>query len=474
MSSGYLNFNGYLNFSGYLYGCGYLYGAGYVYGGAYLYGGQTGVFLQGAALQAQGKLMEAVEAYADDAGKAPNSPAMLFRDLAQHLHEELGKLKSPRRATRTDRKSAGRKRLGQPSLLISVPVWGKDYNDSLGNILLRTLLAPGNLPDVACRREIILELVTRESDADAIRALPALREIGSVAEVRIVCWPDRLFASHPQAPDFHYRLFGSMHHYSILRARAEGGMDVMPLCADHVFSRGALGQIDAYLGSGSKLVASAALRIDKRRWAPALLAELNGLPATRHLDFLPRRLVDDAIRYMHPVTRHLIVSKPFNSLPFPLLFAKPDGFAVHSFVLHPIAISADILRPENEYDFNTVDGTFLSRVMPYRNPKRHVTILGQNDEAYVFEASESGNLQETQLAPGFSAEMIARYFYDWRSGEIEALYKHMFRTPIRFYAAREKVTQEFHDIEENAVVAEIMGHIEGWEAERKKAARTAA
>ena len=70
--------------------------------------------------------------------------------------------------------------------------------------------------------------------------------------------------------------------------------------------------------------------------------------------------------------------------------------------------------------------------------------------------------------------MIARYFYDWRSGEIEALYKHMFRTPIRFYAAREKVTQEFHDIEENAVVAEIMGHIEGWEAERKKAARTAA
>ena len=470
MSNGYLNFDGYLNFSGYLYGCGYLYGAGYVYGAAYLYAGQPMAVLQGAALQAQGKLKEAAEAYAEDARNLPDSPASLHRDLLRFVREELERIEVSRPLARsaTDR-SKGR-RGARPPLLISVPVWGMSYIGSLGSLMLRTLLAPGNLPAVAARREVILELITRDSDAAAIEALPAVRDVARLATVRVVPWPDRLFGSHPQAPDFHYRLFGAMHHVSIMRARAEGGMDVMPLCADHLLSSEALHQVDAYLAAGSKMVLSAAMRIDKRRWQAALLSELNGSPVARHLDLAPRQLVDYAVRYMHPVTRQLIVSdrrRPFNRLPFPLLFPKPDGFAAHSFVLHPIAVAADLVRQRVDYDFNTVDGAFLSHILPHAQPEGMIRILGQNDEAYVFEASEPGNLQEQQLAPCFSAEDIAQYFYGWRSGRIEALYKRLFRTPVRFYTAKERVAVEANCPDEAAIVAEILGHIARWEGESR-------
>jgi hypothetical protein len=474
MYDGYLNFNGYLNFSGYLYGCGYLYGSGYVYGGSYLYAGQQPVLLQGAVLQAQGKVKEAAEAYAEDARKLPESPAALYRNLLRFVQQELDGIAASRTAAGKGRPSGGRTAAVRPPLLISVPVWGRDYIGSLDSLMLRTLLAPGNLPAVAGGRPIILELQTRESDARRIESLPALRDVARLATVRIVPWPDRLFAPHPLAPDFHYRLFGAMHHCAIMRARAAGGMDVMPLCADHIFSSAALGQIDAYLAAGRKMVLSAGLRLDKRRWTAALLGALNGRATLPYLELAPRRLVDDAIRHMHPVTRQLIVAdpdRPFNSLPFPLIFPKPDGFAVHSFVLHPIAISAGLVRRSAALDFNTVDGAFLSRILPHRRPEKQIAVLGCDDEAYVFEASEPGNMQERQLAPSFSTEQIARYFYDWRSGRIEDLYKLMFRTQIRFRAEEERFAACANDLDEDTVVGDILAHIAGWEGGRSGPAR---
>lgn len=263
-----------------------------------------------------------------------------------------------------------------------------------------------------------------------------------------------------------------MHHCSIMRACADGGMDVMPLCADHVFSEGALRTIDAYLASGYKMILSAALRIDKRRWAAGLLDESNSGVARRWLNIPPRQLVDYAVRYMHPVTRRLIVSddkQPFGPLPFPLLFPHDEGFTAHSFVLHPTAVSADLVRRQIAYDFHTVDGAFLSRILPDESPGTKIKILGENDEAYVFEASEPGNLQEERLAPCFHPEAIARYFFDWRSGQIEPLYKTLFRTPIRFRTGQETVPFHVREKSADTVVPEILWHIGGWERELRRA-----
>ena len=360
-------------------------------------------------------------------------------------------------------------------MLISVPVWGRSYIASMGNFLIRTLLAPENLPAVAKRRPILVEFSTRASDAEILRTSRAVQDIGRFAQVGVVRYPDHLFQSHPQAPDFNYRLFGAMHHMSIFRAKAMGDMDVVMLCADHIFSDKALGQIDAYLEAGFKMVVSAGMRIDKDAWLPALLNDLNRAPVQDYLAFPPRQLVDYAVRFMHPVTKRLVVSshtRPFGGLPFPLYFPNRDGFSAHSFVLHPVAVAAELVQREIPYDFNTVDGAFLTRILLGQDHETVVAILGSEEEAHLFEASEPDNLQNAQAVPCFSEERVAKYFFDWRVGDVEPVYRWFFRQGIPFRTETEDISRSSNDVDENSSVKAILDHIASWEYVRTDSAAT--
>jgi hypothetical protein len=417
-----------------------------------------------ADLLAKGMLKAAVDVYAETAAADPDSPAKLYHNLLDFVHRQVTKMEGFKQATaRADTETA---------LLVSVPVWGERYIAGMGAFLIRSLLAPGNLPAVAHGRKVALEFSTRASDAAALESSGAFRDVAKVAHVSVIPYPDHLFQSHPRARDFNYRIFGAMHHLSILRARAIGNMDVVLFCADHILSDGAFAAIDAKLKAGAKLVVSAGMRIDKQAWLPALLRDLNTEAVKEHLALPPRRLVDYAIRYMHPVSRHLIASihtRPFGGLPFPLYFPHPDGFTAHSFVLHPVAVAAAFVQRETNYDFNTVDGAFLTRVLAGQNHEAVVAFLGRDEEAHLFEVSEPANIQEAQMVAYFSPEQIAKYFFKWRAGKVESVYRWFFRQPIRFRGDKARIKLAPDDIDESKTVESILGYIGAWEGAQSAA-----
>lgn len=412
----------------------------------------------GALFLSKGMLDAAVDAYSEDARRYPESPAPLYFDLLSHVQRQVREIErfKPRCAP------SGRR----AALLISVPVWGENYIASMGNFLIRTLLAPDNLPAVARDREVFVEFSTRTSDATALSTSRAFQDLEKIVHARIVRYPDHLFRGHRGVPDFNYRLFGAMHHMAILRARALGGIDVAMLCADHVLSDGTFTVIESHLRAGQKMVVSAGMRINRQKWLPVLLNDLNAVPAQKYLSFRPRQLVDYALNYMHPVTERLIASKntkPFGGLPFPLYFAKPDGVVAHSFVLHPIVVTADLVAREINYDFNTVDGAFLTRILVGHDHEKAVAVLGRDEEAHLFEVSEPDNLQENQAVPFFSTTEIAKYLYRWRAGDIEPVYRWFFQQPIRFCSEFATISERYRDVDENEVVEAILRIIAEWE-----------
>ena len=142
-------------------------------------------------------------------------------------------------------------------------------------------------------------------------------------------------------------------------------------------------------------------------------------------------------------------------------------------MLHPVIVTADLVQREISYDFNTVDGAFLTRILLGHDHATTVAVLGRDEEACLFEVSEPDNLQENQVVPFFSTKEIAKYFFRWRAGDIEPIYRWFFRQPIRFRADSEAVPERFHDMDEAEVIEAILRIIAEWEGSDNRVAASA-
>jgi hypothetical protein len=170
-------------------------------------------------------------------------------------------------------------------------VWGAEFTDRFASVTLRSLLAPGNLPDLAAAHPVVYDIHATATDLERLAAHPIFRRAAQIAEFRLHVFP--IAQIDPRNPSSHWILW----HRGA--ARLSDADDVLiTVAADHLFSRGTLlrwaelflrGNL-AMFGSGVQVVAETIEEEVARTFPPA-----------QPIDLPIEALHDLMFRHLHPV-----------------------------------------------------------------------------------------------------------------------------------------------------------------------------
>lgn len=112
-------------------------------------------------------------------------------------------------------------------------VWGPEFTDRFARITLRSLLAPGNLPDLAAAHRVAYAIHTTAADAERLRADPIFQQVAELVEMRVHVFA--LTQIDPRNPSSHWILW----RRGALQLRDSDDV-LITVAADHLFSRGTL------------------------------------------------------------------------------------------------------------------------------------------------------------------------------------------------------------------------------------------
>jgi hypothetical protein len=272
----------------------------------------------------------------------------------------------------------------QPGAIrLSIPVWGETYATAVCQNLLRSLLAPGNVPALAKEAAVTIELSTRESDRRTLEASPVLAALRQHAEIAFFVIPDHLTAS--DAPcDFAYWVMSAAHYGSAERARRSGG-SVSFLTADMVLADGSLRAARRFIADGASAVLVRALEVDRE-----VLQRRGGEGAALQLspDELVRLALDE-IRTKLP--------KDWNGRSgMPLEVAScawlpiDGGIAVHGFHFLPLLVAPALIGRPFDFDLLTVDTRFMRLALGEAPPDGRIKTVDDAAEIAVVSTMRTG------------------------------------------------------------------------------------
>jgi len=301
--------------------------------------------------------------------------------------------------------------MNEVALHFVTPVWGSEYTRTFLEVTLPTLLAPGNIPAVPNLKECVYRIYTAPEDEALIRdstAYAALTSLVRTEFVQIRQENDKYVTSSDC-----YRI--ALAHASAARSAA------LLLIPDMVFADGGIRSIVRLLKDGKRAVLVMGLRAFKETMVPEVCAEFS-----HHGCIIvpPRALVRVGMRHLHSIMLDHIYesdSEAFN--PSVICWrAGSEGFLVHTFHLHPVAVfpNDSSLRFEGTIDDDLVEAGRFDR--------EEIHIVTDSDELGWFEISRRDHFARGPINRQLD-QIVA--WMDWATTEYHRL---VFRTPIRIHA----------------------------------------
>jgi hypothetical protein len=271
----------------------------------------------------------------------------------------------------------------RPAYVISSVVWGPSYIDNYLNYMVRSLLAPGNLPGLR-DYEIYFSIVTTPEGRDRIRQHRAYGDMCAYGQVHFFLFPEELTeVGNPTAPgDAYYQLYGVMDHVSIAFAKALGaGIFLLPV--DCIVATGSLRGMVARIEQGYEAVGMTNLVAKREHFLPQLDKEFGTAPV---LAAAPRQLANLALTCLHQESFGNLVTpeNPDFSLWARDMFWPTDG-GIHSRCLfvHPLCVSATAIGRDFQQCFKWVDRYLASALFPEEVDFEKFYLVRHTDEAYI-------------------------------------------------------------------------------------------
>ena len=272
---------------------------------------------------------------------------------------------------------------GRPAYVISSVVWGASYIDNYLNYMIRSLLAPGNLPGLR-DYAVHFSIVTTPEGADRIRQHRAYGDMCAYGHVHFFLFPEELTeVGNPTAPgDAYYQLYGVMDHVSIAFAKALGaGIFLLPV--DCVVAAGSLRGMAARIEQGYEAVGMTNLVAKREQFLPQLDKLLGTAPV---LAAAPRQLANLALTCPHQESFGNVVApdNPDFSLWARDMFWPTEG-GIHSRCLfvHPLCVSAEAIGRDFKQCFKWVDRYLASALFPEAADFEKFYLVRHTDEAYI-------------------------------------------------------------------------------------------
>ena len=301
---------------------------------------------------------------------------------------------------------------GRKLIYFSLVCWGQKYVDLLGATSLPSLLSPRNLPTLASDNDLVIEIVTNASDADAIADLAALRRLSEIARVRIFTFPTEC---EPHQNALPYVTFGYGAHSTIRRAQNHGA-DLIFLLPDVIFSDGCFETVAGLVTDEKRVIMTDGLNA---RATPVLraIAPFRSTDGTV-LTIDPAALCAIAARWLMKRTRENYFDPDADvspKLPARLCFQEPDGVSVHSFHKMPLYVSHAAFKEIRNFHYTTPDGAFAESVLSNVTQEQAIQ-FERIDQAVLLEIND----QDGAVSPPTERnviDVIAEYFRDFYYSE---------------------------------------------------------
>jgi hypothetical protein len=321
-----------------------------------------------------------------------------------------------------------------------VVFWGIHFRCYFANVLLRSLLAPGNLPVLARSDGHKLLICCPEDDWLAVRAHPAFAAATHYVEfVHIPLEPpphgrhpvDHMSVGHRRAVEtcFEAKVYGSLLH------------------PDMLFADGFVASLCRHVVAGTQALLVPALRLAQSR----LFTNL-GLDADRDagdaLVFSPRAIAAASIESLHDEIVECEIEGPrFSLLPNSVWWrASQGGVLVHSFSWSPVLMdySAVTQHVIEGLGGPLADGDYVARNM---HPDARITFVADSDDI-VFASwtpdavgARDGGRSILQNMPVFGRALrraILRRAYRYYTHDLYPYGDHVkakgFHVPLKFHA----------------------------------------
>lgn len=304
-----------------------------------------------------------------------------------------------------------------PRIHYVMAVWGARYCRTLIDIVLPTLLSPGNLPACRHRATSVFKFQTLPEDAAWLAGQPLVARLRELIEVEfdVIHPEDRACVTQESA----YYAMSVFHRHAIRRAIPENAYMVF-MTADAIVSDGSFRTLERYAEQGADCVVLCGVRclLDDAR--PELLAALEagqGLSA--------RWMTDLLLRHPHPLAQAMTWGAPvFNSgFPGHLYWFGENGILAHGWHLHPWMIRA---TPGTDDFLSTIDADYVAKA---HEAGLKIHTVQDSDEVCVVELSPRGHLAEVLLKEG---PMDVPRVLNWAAQCCKPVHRAFFRQPIVF------------------------------------------
>jgi len=262
-------------------------------------------------------------------------------------------------------------------------VWGNVYIDNYLDYMVRSLLAPGNLPGLE-GRDLHFSILTTPAGRARIEAHPAYVSMRHYARVHIFMFPEDLTAiSDPTNPSYaYYQLYGAMDHMNIAFCR-EFGSHAFFLPVDCIVARNTLTNLLHYVENGYDAVGMTNMVAKREHFLPRLDAMFGAAPT---LDVSGRQLADLALLSLHQETYgNMVIPENENWSRWARDMFWPVHGGVHArcVYVHPLCVSGQALRRDFDMMYKWVDLTLAACLFTTPADYPRFKLVSNTEEAYI-------------------------------------------------------------------------------------------
>ncbi len=321
-------------------------------------------------------------------------------------------------------------------LYFTVVFWGRVYREYFTDLLLASVLAPGNIPALNPARGTKFLIATTRDDWDAIHGHPLFQRLRAYVEPVLFELTIR-----PEEQTFTGKMRIMSRGQALMAARCyEDRACGMYLAPDAIFSDGSVAALERLVDAGKKLVLAAAVRFQYEEAIPELAREGYLVPG-RSFTIGSRDLMRIVLRHLHSEALRFEYDAPwFADEPVGVFWWVPrgEGMLIHNFQWAPLIVDYGALPKHDTSTFEnwTLDGDYI-----YRNfrDESDVYVVTDTDEVAYLSFTKETDLH-FELTPYLAGK--PKWFADWfkvrlvrwfRDLRMDPLKQRIFRMPAYFH-----------------------------------------
>lgn len=324
-----------------------------------------------------------------------------IQDLAQEKTSIQTGLNASIRNTTEHDKSNNEKR-SLKAIKILLPVWGSQYVQHFLEFCLPSLLAKGNLPDLAKDLACEFQFLTTRASESLIKDHPGF------ARLTAICPVSFHFIDHLVTA----RNYSTTLTLAYTEAVRVAGQEMLRTCfifltSDYIMAMNSLASVLAEIKAGVNAVLVGNFQVIAEQALPQLKSQLGNKPDLIELD--SKQMLSWAFKYLHPVTIANIVNNPLShSEKTNRLFwqVNKDTLLGRFYLMHMIAIWPEV-------DDFLISGPCDYSFVPEMCPSGKISVITDSDRYCVIEAQPL-NHEADSLRPGeANIQELANSLSEW-------------------------------------------------------------